>query len=33
MPRVDVAVARSADIERRPYEVANTFELVGEAMT
>ena len=21
-----------ADIERRPYETANTFELVGEAM-
>lgn len=31
VPRVDVGVAL-ADIERRPYEVANTFELVGEAM-
>ena len=29
--RVDVAAA-VADIERRPYEVANTFELVGEVM-
>jgi len=31
VPRVDVAVA-VADIERRPYETAGNFELVGEVM-
>jgi hypothetical protein len=31
VPRVDVGGAL-ADIERRPYEMANNFELVGEAM-
>ncbi|MGZ4681562.1 MAG: glycoside hydrolase family 172 protein [Acidimicrobiales bacterium] len=31
VPRVDVGVA-VADIERRPYETANTFELVGQSM-
>ena len=31
VPRLDVAAA-IADIERRPYETANAFELVGEAM-
>ena len=32
VPRVDVAAA-VADIERRPYEIANPFELVGEALS
>ncbi len=31
VPRIDVALA-IADIERRPYETANAFELVGETV-